>query len=109
MFSIPSVPFTYGFSALDLINDLVASGADVNSRDIHDRTPLHYMINTSSGGYEVLTEMEEVLILNGADLFAVDSDGKMPLFYSFSKLGKLVPCFSSKSLLSTSYFLFLLS
>ena len=94
MFSIPSAPISYGFSALDLINDLVASGADINSRDIHDRTPLHYMINTSSGGYEVLTEMEEVLILNGADLFAVDSDGKMPLFYSFSKLGKLVLCSS---------------
>ena len=77
-----------GISVLRLVTDLIASGADVNSLDFQNRSPLHYLVSTSSGGYEVLTEIEELLISHGADLFTVDCDGKLPLFYSFCKLGK---------------------
>ena len=79
-----------GYSVLDLVKELIAAGAGVNLVDQNNRTPLHYLIDASSGGYEVLTEVEEFLLLNGADPCAVDCDGRMPLFYSFYKLKQWV-------------------
>ena len=78
---------SYGASVHRLITDLIASGADVNSLDNQNRSPLHHLVNTSNGGHEVLAEIVELLVSHGADLFAVDCDGKLPLFYSFCKLG----------------------
>ena len=78
-----------GHTVLELVDALVTSGADVKMVDNNGRTALHYLINTSSGGYDVLTQVEEHLLRHGADPFAVDCDGRMPLFYSFSKLQKL--------------------
>eukprot|EP00795_Rhopilema_esculentum_P008747 gene8747-14770_t len=73
-----------GAVALELVKTLVAAGAIVNSCDVNRRTPLHHLINSSSGGYEALTEVEEFFISSDADVTATDCKQKMPIFYAFS-------------------------
>ena len=67
---------------------LVAAGAIVNSCDVNGRTPLHHLINSSSGGYEALTEVEEFFISTDADVTATDCRQKMPIFYAFSNFNR---------------------
>jgi hypothetical protein len=51
-----------------------ASGADVNARDRHNRTPLHY------AAYERNNAALKALLSKGAELDPVDRDGKTPLY-----------------------------
>jgi ankyrin repeat protein len=55
---------------VDLMETMIANGADVDERDVHGYTPLHLAIQE---GY---TELAKVLIANGADVNArAVSDG----------------------------------
>ena len=75
---------------LDLVKDLIEAGADINASDNSKRTPLHYLVNESSGSYDALTEVAELMLKNGANPCAIDEMGRMPIFYAFCKLGRLV-------------------
>lgn len=59
-----------------LVELLLASGADVNARDVHLRTPLHRAAACHS--IAVLHRLLDA----GADLEAADSNGNTPLFYT---------------------------
>ena len=61
----------------DLLNvqQLVLNGSDVNSRDRHSKTPLHYAKSI---------EIAQVLVLNGADVNSRDGIGNTPLCYADS-------------------------
>jgi ankyrin repeat protein len=54
---------------------LIAEGADVNAMDRHGKTPLY----TAAGGHK---EVVELLIANGVDVNVKDEDGETPLDYS---------------------------
>ena len=57
----------------EIIEPLIAKGADVNAKDKDGGTPLHYAAKYGR------KETVELLIAKGADLNAKDDDGKTPL------------------------------
>lgn len=57
---------------------LIASGADVNARDVSGNSPLH----TASGTNNIL--MIKMLVARGADLKATNNIGQTPLYYSIA-------------------------
>lgn len=58
----------------DLVELLIARGADINARDLHDRTPLLLAIGYKKGG-----GMAELLVANGAEVNVMDQTGDTPL------------------------------
>lgn len=88
-------------STLNISAALLEAGANVNSLDNKQRSPLHYAVNTTTGGFEVLTEVENLLVKYGADTSAVDIRGRIPLHYSFVKMGRYIETVISST--STSY------
>lgn len=58
---------------MDIIEVLVASGADVNAANAHSMTPLHIACNKHD------EELIRYLLENGADPMARDKDGNTPL------------------------------
>ena len=50
------------------------------------RTPLHLAIHYTRGGTDESTDVIETLIAAGADLFAQDIRGRLPLHYVFVKI-----------------------
>ena len=60
----------------------------MDATDCNKRTALHYAVDTTTGGYEVVMEVEDLLIRHGADCGAVDIRGRIPLHYAFIKLGR---------------------
>jgi ankyrin repeat protein len=56
----------------EILELLIAEGADVNARDNYKWTPLNY---AAHGGHK---EIAELLITAGADVNARDKDGKTP-------------------------------
>lgn len=71
---------------LKLCKSLLEAGADVNSSDEQKRTPLHYAVNSTTGDFETLTEVEDLLIKYGADTTALDLHNRFPLYYAFVKM-----------------------
>ena len=67
-----------GDSAEDIIAELLERGANVNIRDLNQRTPLHLAMafgKTTDEGLQLLLDQ-------GADIHAVDDYGMMPLDYA---------------------------
>ena len=73
---------------LKITTALLNAGAKVDATDCNKRTALHYAVDTTTGGYEVVMEVEDLLIRHGADCGAVDIRGRIPLHYAFVKLGR---------------------
>lgn len=71
---------------LKLCTALLESGADVNSADHKQRNCLHYSVNCTTGGFETITEVEDVLIKYGANTVALDLHNRIPLHYAFVKM-----------------------
>ena len=63
------------------------------------RSPLHYSVNTTTGGFETLTEVEDLLIKYDANTTALDLHSRVPLHYAFVKMNnrcvKTSQCLSS--------------
>jgi len=58
--------------AVEWLEFLIARGAEVNSRDTHGRTPLHYAIRGN-------LKLAQRLLERGADLNALDERGQTPI------------------------------
>lgn len=71
---------------LKLCKALLEAGATVNSADTQKRTPLHYAVNTTTGDFETLTEVEDLLVKYGANTTALDMHNRIPLHYAFVKM-----------------------
>lgn len=69
-----------------LCTALLEAGADVNSADGKQRTPLHYSVNCTTGGFETITDVENLLIKYGADTTTLDLHRRIPLHYAFVKM-----------------------
>ena len=77
------------YELVQTIGKLIKVGkADVNARNGSKRTPLHLAVNANSGSANASAEVEEFLIDNGADVFAKDKRGRIPLHYAFVKIGR---------------------
>ncbi|XP_048584119.1 poly [ADP-ribose] polymerase tankyrase isoform X2 [Nematostella vectensis] len=75
-------------TATPMVQSLLEAGAHVNTADSHARTPLHYAVNATTGGFESLTETEDLVIKHGGDIAAQDIKGRILLHYAFVKLKK---------------------
>ena len=64
------------------------AGANVNMTNGKKRTPLHLAVNANHGGADASSELPEFLIEKGADVFALDIRGRLPLHYVFVKIGR---------------------
>ena len=71
---------------LKLCKSLLEAGADVNTSDNQKRTPLHYAVNSTTGDFETLTEVEDLLIKYEANTTALDLHNRIPLYYAFVKM-----------------------
>jgi ankyrin repeat protein len=61
---------------LDIIKTLIVSGASVNACNYRGQTPLHFAV-----AYDNI-EIVQLLTEFGADYFAKDNDGYMPIDYA---------------------------
>jgi cytohesin len=64
------------------VKELLKKGAEVNTRDNHDRTPLHLAANFDR------KDVAEALIQAGADIDAKDKDGQTPLHWAVDRGNK---------------------
>jgi|GEM_PF-6812415 len=67
---------------IEIVNFFIASGADINTRDISGWTPLHTSVSQNSA------DLAEVFLDSGADPNAMDRNGYTPLHLAFS--GRMV-------------------
>ncbi|CAH1779903.1 unnamed protein product [Owenia fusiformis] len=72
---------------LEVIKYLLEKGLDVNARTDKNRTVLHLSVNFSSDTADEPRDLEILLLRKGADLFARDVRGRLPLHYCFVKIG----------------------
>jgi len=72
----PDIPVhkTAALGNIDAVNQHLAAGTDVNTKDVLHRTPLH--LAAEAGNKEIV----ELLIAKGADVNAKDKRGRTPLF-----------------------------
>ena len=78
--------FTERKYAEKLLKRLLDMGCGINDRNLQLRTPFHFAVDSNVAGIDASTEFEEILMDNGADLFAKDIDGRLPLHYAFVKI-----------------------
>lgn len=71
-----------------MVSILLDGGADLNSVDANKLTPLHLAVNYNTGTSNASTDLEELLIHRGANLFAKDDANRVPLHYTFLKREK---------------------
>ena len=64
----------------EIVEILLANGADVNAKDIYDQTPLHH-----SGSVDGHKEIVDLLIDKGADVNAKNFEGGTPLDWAKNK------------------------
>jgi ankyrin repeat protein len=88
--SIQETPLHYAMTnnRREAAKILLASGADVNTKDRYGRTPLHLVIANFYYGKTIRKELTKFLIANGADINASDNCNRTPLHYacSFNKI-----------------------
>ncbi|KAG2374682.1 hypothetical protein C9374_010426 [Naegleria lovaniensis] len=65
-----------------LLND-AQKGINVNSKDMDERTPLHYAVGINLFGYHQNVSLVESLMKAKADIHVQDKDSKSPLYYSY--------------------------
>lgn len=75
---------------IDVVEFLVAKGADVNAKNKSNATPLHFAALVGQKG------VVEILLANGADIHAKDNNGKTPLDMAAQKDHKVVVDLLSK-------------
>lgn len=68
---------------------LLDAGADMNGKNVQQRTPLHLAVNAHSGKADSSSQVVEFLLDHGADPFAQDNTGSIPLHIAFSKYPNL--------------------
>ena len=71
---------------LDVLNLFIEKIKLINNLNIHgksDRTPLHIAVYHNSGAIDSTTDVEQILIDNGSDLFMKDKLGNIPLHNVF--------------------------
>jgi ankyrin repeat protein len=73
---------------LEVTQTLLEAEAQVNSADNKGRSVLHYAVNNTTGGFETLTDLEDLLLKYGANTTTRDCRGRLPLHYAFVKIGK---------------------
>jgi tetratricopeptide (TPR) repeat protein len=61
---------------------LIANGANVNARDVHQKTPLHWAATTGS------LRTAKVLVEHGGDIGLRDSDGNTPIQLAEQSMGR---------------------
>lgn len=64
------------------LNMMLLAGADINLMNSRGQTPLMALIELSGKDVGNMLEMVTFLIVNGADLTAVDSNGESAIFYA---------------------------
>ena len=67
---------------------MLTMGVGIDPLNNDKQTPLHLAVNSNSGGADATSEMEEFLVEQGADVFAQDVDGSLPLHYALVKIDK---------------------
>ncbi|GFO49166.1 poly [ADP-ribose] polymerase [Plakobranchus ocellatus] len=66
---------------------LLQHGANINSRDESDDTPLHLAVSCNKGHSDTSTSLEEFLLERGADMMAKNKSHDMPLHRALNKNG----------------------
>jgi len=70
------------------VQALIQAGASVNLTTVKcNRTPLHFAVNSSTNSTDSSFELEEYLLSQGANVNARDVRQRVPLHYSFVKIG----------------------
>ena len=81
------VKIIHWLTAITQVKLLIDAGADVNAQGVKRwRTPLHMAMHYTRGHTDESTDILELLIASGANLFAVDVRGRLPLHYAFVKI-----------------------
>ena len=79
VFLLVAMGMALGFGSLlsDVpVELLLSKGAEVDAKDVYERTPLHYAVQQGSMG------VIEMLLSKGAEVNARDNDGGTPLHYA---------------------------
>ncbi|KAK2755585.1 hypothetical protein FQN54_006525 [Arachnomyces sp. PD_36] len=68
------------FGSTSIVQLLLEKGADINTRDKFNQTPLHWAVKVDGPGYTWTGNVETVRLLldRGADAYALDSYGQSP-------------------------------
>ncbi|XP_033735456.1 poly [ADP-ribose] polymerase tankyrase-like [Pecten maximus] len=75
-------------NTVDIAKVLLEGGAEVNSVDVNKCTPLHLAVSCNCGTSNASTDLEELLISRGANLFAKDIENRLPIHYTFVQQGR---------------------
>ena len=67
-------------NVVNIVRMLLEAGAEVNQGTT---TPLHTAVLANLGDSNASTDLEEFLISKGANVFARDEKGRLPLHYAF--------------------------
>ncbi|KAF0720463.1 Aste57867_289 [Aphanomyces stellatus] len=65
---------------------LLLSQSAINAMDVHQRTPLHFAVNSAVMTPDATFDIESILVAHGADVNAADVFGFTPLHFAFQKL-----------------------